>query len=42
MRNAFVDALAEIAEKDPRIVLLTGDLGYMVLSLSQSGCPDAS
>ena len=31
MRNAFVDTLAEIAEGDPRIVFLTGDLGFMVL-----------
>jgi transketolase len=31
VRNAFVDTLAEIAEGDPRIVFLTGDLGFMVL-----------
>lgn len=31
MRNAFVDTLADIAEGDPRIVFLTGDLGFMVL-----------
>jgi transketolase len=31
VRTAFVDALAEIAEVDLRIVLLTGDLGFMVL-----------
>lgn len=31
MRNAFLGALIEIAEEDPRIVLLTGDLGFMVL-----------
>jgi transketolase len=31
MRDAFVGALLEMAEEDSRIVLLTGDLGFMVL-----------
>ncbi|MEO8190016.1 MAG: transketolase C-terminal domain-containing protein [Acidobacteriota bacterium] len=31
MRAAFVQTLLELAEADPRIVLLTGDLGYSVL-----------
>ena len=31
MRNAFVGAVLEMAEEDSRIVLLTGDLGFMVL-----------
>lgn len=31
MRAAFVRALVELAERDPSIVLLTGDLGYTVL-----------
>jgi transketolase len=31
MRQAFVHTLCELAENDPRIVLLTGDLGYMAL-----------
>lgn len=31
MRAAFVEALAELAAKDERIVLLTGDLGFMAL-----------
>ena len=31
MRGTFVKVLSELAEKDPRIVLLTGDLGYTVL-----------
>ncbi len=31
MRNAFVRALEELAEADPRITLLTGDLGFTVL-----------
>ena len=31
MRKAFVDTLCQLASDDPRIVLLTGDLGYMAL-----------
>ncbi len=31
MRSAFVRTLVEIRRADPRIVLLTGDLGYMAL-----------
>jgi transketolase len=31
MRKAFATTLAELAELDERIVLLTGDLGYMAL-----------
>ena len=31
MRSAFVKALTSLAESDPRILLLTGDLGYMAL-----------
>lgn len=31
MRRAFVQALCELAHNDDRIVLLTGDLGYMAL-----------
>ena len=31
MRTAFIDALCEIAEKDDRVWLLTGDLGFSVL-----------
>ncbi len=31
MRNAFVNALTEVALKDPRVMLLTGDLGYNAL-----------
>ncbi len=28
MRNAFIEALIELAQEDERVVLLTGDLGY--------------
>jgi transketolase len=31
MRGSFVRTLVELAERDPRLVLLTGDLGYMSL-----------
>jgi transketolase len=31
MRAAFTTTLIEIAQRDPRVVLLTGDLGFMVL-----------
>ena len=31
MRNAFVKALVEAAEADERVMLLTGDLGFMAL-----------
>jgi transketolase len=31
MRNAFIDELCALAERDERIVLLTGDLGFAVL-----------
>lgn len=31
MRQAFVRALCDVAAADPRVVLLTGDLGYMAL-----------
>ena len=32
MRNAFIKTLTAIAEKDPRITLITGDLGFGVLT----------
>ena len=31
MRKAFVETLIELAARDPRILLLTGDLGYLAL-----------
>lgn len=31
MRGTFINTLTELAERDPRILLLTGDLGYMAL-----------
>jgi transketolase len=40
MRNAFIGALLEIAEEDPRVVFLTGDLGFMVLEPFVERIPD--
>jgi transketolase len=31
MRRAFIEALADLADRDERIVLLTGDLGFSVI-----------
>jgi transketolase len=40
MRKAFVEALVEIAHQDKRVVLLTGDLGFMVLEPFMKAFPD--
>ncbi|MGH2362610.1 MAG: transketolase family protein [bacterium] len=40
MRGAFTRALVELAEQDPRILLLTGDLGYTVLEPFAEKFPD--
>jgi len=40
VRNDFVDELADLAEADERVILLTGDLGFMVLEEFQSRFPD--
>lgn len=40
MRDDFVAELAELAAIDERVVLLTGDLGYMVLDTFSSRFPD--
>jgi transketolase len=40
VRNAFIGALLEMAEEDPRIVLLTGDLGFMVLEPFSERIPE--
>lgn len=40
MRNAFIEALERLAETDPRIVLLTGDLGFGVLDRYRARFPD--
>lgn len=40
MRKAFASELVELAERDARIVLLTGDLGYTVLEPFAERFPD--
>lgn len=40
MRKTFISELISIAEKDPRVVLLTGDLGFMVLEPFAEAFPD--
>jgi transketolase len=40
MRNAFAHALVEVAEEDPRVVLLTGDIGFGVLEPFAERFPD--
>jgi transketolase len=40
MRPSFARALVELAERDPRVVLLTGDLGFMVLEPFREAHPD--
>ena len=40
MRNAFLDALVSLAERDERVMLLTGDLGFSVLEPFAERFPD--
>ena len=40
MRKAFAETLAELARQDPRIILLTADLGYMALDPFSRTVPD--
>jgi transketolase len=40
MRNAFIEELVVLAEEDERIMLLTGDLGFMVLEEFQQRFPE--
>jgi transketolase len=40
MRQAFVTALAELADSDPRVLLLTGDLGFMAVEPFADRHPD--
>jgi transketolase len=40
MRDDFIAELADLAAQDERVVLLTGDLGYMVLDVFSSRFPD--
>jgi transketolase len=40
VRNAFARALVEVAEQDPRVMLLTGDIGFSVLEPFAERFPD--
>jgi transketolase len=40
MRAAFIKTLVELARQDQRILLLTGDLGYMVIEPFAAAFPD--
>jgi transketolase len=40
LRQAFIQSMCRLAAKDPRIVLLTGDLGYMVMEPFRHQFPD--
>jgi transketolase len=40
MRRAFAEILTELASRDPRILLLTGDLGFMALEPFANAYPD--
>lgn len=39
MRRAFVDTLLDLARRDPRILLVTGDLGFGALDAFARECP---
>jgi len=40
MRDAFSNALVAAAQKDPKILLLTGDHGYALFDAFRKSCPD--
>lgn len=40
MRNAFIETLMDLADQDPRVLLLTGDLGYKVMEPFMEKFPD--
>ena len=40
MRKAFIDAVSQLAAADERVILLTGDLGYMVMEPFRARFPD--
>jgi len=40
VRKAFIQSLVELAERDPRVVLLTGDLGFTVVEDFAERFPD--
>ncbi len=40
MRDSAIAAVTRMAERDPNVMLLTGDLGFKVLDEFRSRCPD--
>lgn len=40
MRNAFADEITKIAQKDERVVLLSGDIGNRLFDPYKAACPD--
>ena len=40
MRNAFINGLVDLAETDPRVMFLTGDLGFTVIEPFRERYPD--
>lgn len=40
MRNAFAKQITELAQKDPRVVLLSGDIGNRLFDEFKARCPD--
>jgi len=40
MRDSFIERLSELAERDPRIMLITGDLGFCVLDKFRERFPN--
>jgi transketolase len=40
LRKAFIDALSDLAAADERVILLTGDLGFMVMEPFRARFPD--
>lgn len=40
MRKTFIGVLTELARQDPRVILLTGDLGFMVIEPFVEAHPD--
>ena len=39
MRDTFIRVLLEIARENPRVILMTGDLGFKVLDEFRAECP---
>src|SRR6185437_5126918 len=40
MRNAFADELTKLGRADPRVVMLSGDIGNRLFDKFKAACPD--